>query len=150
MTTPPPRKRELLLFVYDSLMSGLPQSPRLATATLLGPAATEPHYHLVDLGPSVALVPGGTTSVRGELYSLDVTLLASLDIEKGHPVLHKRALIRLEDGREAQAYTLSPDQARARRRIHSGDYRAHTAPLEPASRTGAWSRWAKTRGRSAG
>jgi hypothetical protein len=45
--------REFLLFVYDSLMSGLSEHARLAGARAVGPATTEPRFDLVDLGPSI-------------------------------------------------------------------------------------------------
>jgi gamma-glutamylcyclotransferase (GGCT)/AIG2-like uncharacterized protein YtfP len=146
MSTPgPAARREILLFVYDSWMSGQADAARLAGARAIGPSATEPRFHLVDLGTQVALVLGGATAVRGEVYALEPAMLASADIEKGHPLRYKRIGIRLEDGREVQAYTLDVDQVRGRRRIASGDYRAHVTPPPPARHEGAWSKWAKGR-----
>src|SRR5262245_16899197 len=110
MSTPgPAAKREFMLFVYDAWMSDQTEAARLAGARPIGPATTEPRYDLVDLGTSVALVSGGTTAVRGEVYVLEAAMLASLDIEKGHPLRFKRIRIRLEDGREVEAYTVDPD-----------------------------------------
>ncbi|MEZ4298322.1 MAG: gamma-glutamylcyclotransferase family protein [Polyangiaceae bacterium] len=143
--TPPAGRREFLLFVYDAWMTGQPSSARLEGARSLGPAATPPTFDLVDLGRDIILVPGGQTEVKGELFSLDPTLLASLDIEKGHPLRFKRVSIQLADGQTAHAYTLDPDQVRGRRRIRSGDYKEHAAPAAPPQRDGAWSRWAKSR-----
>jgi gamma-glutamylcyclotransferase (GGCT)/AIG2-like uncharacterized protein YtfP len=134
-----------MLFVYDAWMSGQTEAARLAGARSIGPASTEPRYDLVDLGTSVALVQDGTTAVRGEVYALEPAMLASLDIEKGHPLRYKRIRIRLEDGREVEAYSVDPDQARARRRIRSGDYRAHVTPPAPARHAGPWAKWAKSR-----
>ncbi len=151
MSSPPPGgKKEYTLFVYDGWMSGQPGAARLAAARALGPVATEPRFDLVELGTGVSLVPGGTTSVRGEAYVLDAALLASLDVETGHPLRYKRVRIALEDGRPAEAYTLDADQVRGRRRIRSGDYRAHLTPAAPARQGSAWSRWAKTRGSAGG
>lgn len=141
----PGGRREYLLFVYDAWMSGQTGATRLAGARAIGPAATSPGFDLVDLGVEVALVPGGTAQVRGEVYSIEVQLLSSLDVEKGHPVKYKRIGIHLEDGREVQAYTLEPDQVRGRRRIRPGDYRAHVTPAAPERQGGAWSKWAKGR-----
>jgi gamma-glutamylcyclotransferase (GGCT)/AIG2-like uncharacterized protein YtfP len=139
--------RELLLFVCDASMSGLPEHARLDGARALGPGKTEPTFDLVDLGAQPALVLGGTTAVEGEVYALGPALLAALDVHKGHPLVHKRRRIRLDDGREVEAYTLDADQARGRRRIRSGSYRAHVAPAAAPPRDGAWSRWARGRGR---
>lgn len=137
--------REYHLFVYDGWMSGLSGSERLASARLLGPATTEPRFDLVDLGAEVALVTGGASSVTGEVYAVDAKLLASLDVEKGHPLRYKRVRIRLDDGRQVDAHTLDADQVRGRRRIRPGDYRAHVAPAAPAGRTGPWAAWARGR-----
>jgi gamma-glutamylcyclotransferase (GGCT)/AIG2-like uncharacterized protein YtfP len=146
MSAPGPGGRQFLLFVYDAWMTGLPEAARLDGAERLGPAATEARFELVDLGTQVALMPGGAASVRGEVVSLPATLLASLDIERGHPLRFKRVRIRLDDGREAEAYTVDPDQARGRRRIRSGDYRTHVSPAAPERSGSAWSKWARSRG----
>jgi gamma-glutamylaminecyclotransferase len=144
--TTPGGEREFLLFVYDALMAGEAEHARLDGARALGPAATEPRFDLVDLGAqAAALIPGGTTSVRGEVYALGAKLLASIDVHRGHPLRYRREGIRLEDGRAVEAYAIDPDQARGRRRIRGGDWRAHVAPAPTAQRDGAWSRWAKGR-----
>lgn len=143
----PGTKREWILFVYDASMSGLPEASRLAGGRSLGPAATEPRYDLVDLGTHVALVPGGTVSVRGELYALEPAQLARLDVENASRLLQRRGRVRLEDGREVEAYTLEADQVRGRRRIRSGDYRAQLTTSAPARGETAWSQWAKNRRR---
>ena len=140
----PGARRELLLFVYDAQMSGLPDAARLASARLLGPVATEPRYDLIDMGTHAALAPGGTVSVRGELYSIEPSLLAALDLENA-PRLLRRTRVRLDDGREVEAHTLESDQVRGRRRIRSGDYRAHLAPSGSPREASTWSRWAKGR-----
>lgn len=141
----PGGKREFVLFVYDAWMSGQAEAARLQGARAIGPAATEPRFDLVDLGTQVALVPGGTTAVRGEVYAMEPSMLASLDIERGHPLRYKRIRIRLEDGREVEAYTLDESQVRGRRRIRSGDYRTHVTPQAPERYSNAWSKWAKSR-----
>jgi gamma-glutamylcyclotransferase (GGCT)/AIG2-like uncharacterized protein YtfP len=147
VSTPTGEGREFLLFVYDGLMSGQPEHARLAGARTVGPATTEPRFDLVDVGAhAAALVPGGTTAVEGEVYGLAPALLATVDVFKGHPVIHRRCRVRLGDGREVEAYTLDADQARGRRRIRSGSFRAHVTPAAAPPRDGAWSRWARARG----
>src|SRR5262245_4274314 len=119
----PAGRREFMLFVYDSWMSGQTDAARLKGARAIGPAVTEPRYDLVDLGTQVALVASGTTAVRGEVYALEPAALAAIDIEKGHPLRYRRIRIQLEGGQQAEAYTLDADQVRGKRKIHSGDYR---------------------------
>ncbi|MGK3991900.1 gamma-glutamylcyclotransferase family protein [Sorangium sp. So ce1024] len=114
---------EISLFVYDNLMKGEDQHEWLASARSLGEATTTPTYALVDLGTCGALVEGGLVAVSGELYALSPTALAALDVHRGHPILHRRAAIRLADGREAQAYLLSMEQAAGCRRVREGDWR---------------------------
>lgn len=115
--------REILLFVCDSLMQGEEHHDKLAAARSLGPAKTVARYDLVDLGAQGALVDGGLVAVSGELYALTPAALASLDVFRGHPVLNRRAPLRLEDGRDAEAYFIAAEQSAGRRRILSGDWR---------------------------
>ena len=139
--------REIVLFVYDSLMAGEEQHDRLAAARPLGKATTAPGYDLVDLGPNGALVAGGLTAVLGELYALEPAAMAALDIHRGHPVLNQRAAVRLADGREAQAYFVAHDQSAGRRRIRTGDWRTRrgAAGSAAARDAGPLVRWAKRR-----
>ena len=100
----------------------------------------------MDLGARPALVPGGTTAVRGEVYALATPHLAQIDVYEGHPLRYRRAAVRLDDGRVVEAYQIDADQARGRRRIRTGDWRTRLAPT-PRAEDRPWSRWAKgTRG----
>jgi gamma-glutamylcyclotransferase (GGCT)/AIG2-like uncharacterized protein YtfP len=126
------------------MMAGEPDHARLEGARALGPAATEPVYDLVDLGTQPALVPGGSTAVRGEVYALAPALLASIDVIEGHPLRFRRGPIRLDDGRVVEAYQLDEGQTRGRRRLRSGDWKARLAP-RPRDEERAWSRWARGR-----
>jgi gamma-glutamylcyclotransferase (GGCT)/AIG2-like uncharacterized protein YtfP len=139
---PSPAPVEYLLFVYGAMMQGEPEHARLAGARPLGPATTEPAFDLVDLGAQPALVAGGTTPVVGEVYALSPALLASVDVFEGHPLRYRRAAVRLGDGRVVEAYQIDADQARARRRIRSGDWRTRFAP-RPREDEMPWSRWAR-------
>jgi len=143
-----PSDREFLLFVYGTLMSGEPEHARLAGARPLGPVGTEAAFDLVDLGVEPALVPGGTTSIRGELYALTPTQLAAVDVHHGHPLRYRRAALRLDDGRVVEAHQLAPDQTRGRRRIRGGDWKTRLTPRAGAGADLAWSRFARERGRT--
>jgi gamma-glutamylcyclotransferase (GGCT)/AIG2-like uncharacterized protein YtfP len=113
------------LFVYGTLMRGERGHDLLAGATLVGEAATEPTFALVDLGSFPALVPGGETSVRGEIYRVPATQLAALDDYEGHPTFYRRTPIRLAGGARAEAYLIRPEQAASYPRIASGNWRTH-------------------------
>ena len=142
-----PARREYLLFVCDSLMKGEAQHELLASARLVGEARTAPIFHLLDLGASGALLAGGPTAVVGELYALGPEALAAIDIQRGHPILHQRGPVRLEDGREAETYFLTLDQSRGVRRVRTGDWKNRRV-LPGGSRLhdgGALVRWARKR-----
>ena len=111
------------VFVYGTLLRGEPNHRLLAGSPLVGEARTEPAFELVSLGPYPALVGGGATSVKGEIYEVDMATLAALDRLEGHPSFYQQKRIRLESGEEALAYLLPKDQANGRPRIESGDWR---------------------------
>ena len=89
---------------------------------LVARARTEAAFELVSLGVFPAMIAGGRTAVVGEVYEIDPVTLAALDRLEGHPRFYERTAIRLEDGDEVLAYLLSPEQARGRTRIPSGDW----------------------------
>jgi gamma-glutamylcyclotransferase (GGCT)/AIG2-like uncharacterized protein YtfP len=141
-----PAARTFVLFVYGTLLPGEPSHALLEGARALGPAKTAPVFDLVDLGPYPALVAGGTTSVIGELYEVQASMLAAIDVHEEHPVLFKRIAIPLEGGAQAQAYTLEPHQTTGRRRIRSGDWRGRFRPApHPSARDSALVRWLRER-----
>lgn len=115
----------VLLFVYGTLMRGESAHALLGpTARFIAEAQTEPRFTLLDMGEYPALVEGGTTAVRGELYEIDAALLESLDRYEDVPELYERRSI-IMGGRDALAYVLHPELARGVGVIASGDWRAH-------------------------
>ena len=121
-------RRRYRLFVYGSLLSGEREAILLDGATLLGAARTLPVYYLVDLGAYAALVAGGSTGVLGELYDVDLETLTRVDVARQVPTLFGRAPVQLVDVEGADAYFISVDQARGKRRLHHGDWRKRFAP----------------------
>lgn len=111
------------VFVYGTLLSGEPNHAALAGARFAGAAETAPAFELVDLGPYPALVAGGATRVRGEVYDVDEATLAALDAFEGHPDLYVRIRVTLADGTEAIAYAMPRARVAGRPRIASGDWR---------------------------
>lgn len=141
-------ERRFVLFVYGTLLSGEPSHGLLDGARALGPATTPPAFDLFDLGPYPALVAGGTTAVVGELYEVMAPMLAAIDVHEEVPILYKRVRIALDDGREAETYTLDAAQARGRRRIRSGDWRGRfRATPARGIRDTPLVRWARNRER---
>jgi len=111
------------VFVYGTLLEGEPNHRLLAAATLVGAAATKPVFSLADLGFFPAMVEGGASAVRGEVYEVDPPTLARLDVLEGHPRFYRRQRVVLADGSTAETYVLSPEQAAGRPLISSGDWR---------------------------
>lgn len=134
------------LFVYGTLLEGEANHELLGGRTPVGRFTTEAFFHLVDLGPYPALVPGGTTSVAGELYLVDLRTLLAIDVAQQVPSLFARARVRLSDGTEAESHVMSEDRVRGRRRLRHGDWRtrftAHIAPF-----ASPFAQWARSRGR---
>jgi len=112
------------VFVYGTLLAGEPNHRLLANAELVGAAVTKPVFALADLGFFPAMVEGGDSAVRGEVYEVDSPTLARLDVLEGHPRFYKRRQVVLADGTTAETYVLSPEQAAGRPTISSGDWRA--------------------------
>ncbi|MBI2376068.1 MAG: gamma-glutamylcyclotransferase [Deltaproteobacteria bacterium] len=110
------------LFVYGSLLSGEHNHHVLGSAVLLGTRETLPEFELVDLGAYPALVRGGRTAVRGELYEVDPRALPALDSfeDEGEYV---RVEVELTDGSTAEAYVFHAGGIEDRPRVTSGDWR---------------------------
>jgi gamma-glutamylcyclotransferase (GGCT)/AIG2-like uncharacterized protein YtfP len=137
--------RKCRLFVYGSLLAGQPDHHLLAGAEALGAAHTAPNYQLIDLGAYAALVSAGSTSVAGELYHVDLETRARLDRHRQVPILFERASVRLADGSDAEAYVMTPDQVRGRRRLRHGDWRKRFEPTIPRPAPPPFVQWARGR-----
>ncbi len=113
------------VLVYGSLMSGHANHRLLVSATFLRVAHTEPAFTLLNLGAFPAMIAGGATSVRGEIYDVDDATLAALDRLEGHPGFYRRELVPLRDGARVFAYVLASGAERRHDIVESGDWRDH-------------------------
>jgi gamma-glutamylcyclotransferase (GGCT)/AIG2-like uncharacterized protein YtfP len=138
-------KVRCLLFVYGTLRQGEVQHALLATARHLRMVSTVPSFHLVEVAPYAALVRGGTTSVTGELYELDLATRGVIDVERQVPQLFTRETIDLSDGTRADAYLLTSEQVRGRRRLAHGDWKKRFSRAVSPNAGGAWVAWARGR-----
>lgn len=137
------------LFVYASLLAGEPDHGLLGGAELLGASMTAPRYALYELGVYGALVEGGETAVVGELYLVADAVLVRIDVARQVPLLFQRCAVQLADGSEAQAYCMSSEGVRGKRRLRHGDWRrrfASNVPRPPPSAFVAWARGRFSRG----
>ena len=117
--------QRVLLFVYGTLMRGESAHTLLgADARFVGSAQTEPRFTLLDMGEYPALVDGGCTAVRGELYEIDARLLAALDRYEDVPEMYERRTLAIGQ-HTAVAYVLHQRLAQGFGPIESGDWRTH-------------------------
>jgi len=134
-----------LLFAYGTLRQGEVQHGLLASARLLRMASTPPAFYLVEVAPYAALVRGGSTSVTGELYEVDLATRRVIDVERQVPQLFTRETIELADGTSADAYLLTSEQVRGRRRLGHGDWKKRFSRSISPQAGGAWVEWARGR-----
>ena len=138
-------ERECRLFIYGTLRRGEPKHGLLEGAELLGETTTVPAFYLVDLGPHAALVRGGTTAVCGELYRVTLEMRRRIDVDRQVPITFSRELIELAGGTSADAYLISGDRVRGRRRLAHGDWKKRFAPSAHPRPGGAWVAWSRGR-----
>ena len=133
------------LFIYGTLLPGERDHALLSGAEHLGPASTEPLFQLVEVGAYAALITDGKVSVHGELYATDLQTRRQIDVARQVPILFQRAAIRLADGTSVEAYLMTADQVRGKRRLAHGDWRTRFAPPAPRRAGGPFVEWARTR-----
>ena len=113
------------VFVYGTLMDGFGNSFFLQNDVFIGYGETKPEYTLYNLKHFPAMVEGGNTSVKGEIYEVDPRTVEWLDkLEGVAEGLYERKNIILADGGMALAYilpraNLRPDD----KAIKSGDWK---------------------------
>jgi gamma-glutamylaminecyclotransferase len=118
------------VFVYGSLLSGLPNDHFLAVSEFLGAATVAAgKFAMLDLGrfPGLVLDPEGGPVV-GELYAVDSLTLARLDRLEGHPYFYCRRPVRVHcDGqlRKATVYVLRSSLHVDQPLVEGNDWRRH-------------------------
>lgn len=117
-----------LVFVYGTLMKGEQHSEVLMKSRFVGPAESRPEYELVQIDYYPAMIPGGNTVIRGEVYEVDEATLTELDALEEVPVYYVREMIALADGTSAHAYIMPRERAEGASPIPSGYFRLRTAP----------------------
>lgn len=116
-----------LVFVYGTLLKGEYNHHVLGWAQFVGTTKTPPKYDLFNLGSYPAMVAGGSTAVKGELYAVDDEILSRLDRLEGHPEYYERIEIQLEDTTQVHTYLMERDRVTGCPRVSSGDWRTTAA-----------------------
>ena len=120
------------VFIYGSLMSGMPNHAHISDAVLISKVARtkNPEYelhNLVDFSfPSAFRSPMGTT-LFGEVYEVDDELLAAMDYFEGHPDFFKRQEVQVVfDGAEPfTCWIYEGPESLSSILVESGDWRKH-------------------------
>ncbi|MES9865996.1 MAG: gamma-glutamylcyclotransferase family protein [Candidatus Thiodiazotropha sp. LLP2] len=81
------------VFVYGTLKRTQVNHQLLNSATYLGLFNTQPYYKMFHLGGYPGVVKGGSTSIQGEVYQVDVLSMNKLDRLEGYPHAYTRELI---------------------------------------------------------
>ena len=117
-----------LLFAYGTLMCGLPLH-HLIEGRAEFVAAGRIGGRLVDLGGYPGALPGGSGTIRGEVYRLrSANLLAALDSAEGPEFPRRLTPVRLDDGGEVRAWTYwFSGSVNGAVPIPHGDYRRYVA-----------------------
>lgn len=103
-----------LVAVYGSLKKGFGNHGLLADSEMVATGQTEPKFTMLSLGGFPAIVIGGKTAIRYELYSVSDHTLHLLDMLEGAPHFYHRENINTEHG-ESIIYVLT-DNDRDRHR----------------------------------
>jgi len=119
------------LFVYGTLMRGMPNNWRLKGGRFVRTATTRPEWAMyARLNGWCPEVIEGEDAIRGELYEVPAYVLARLDRNEGHPTVYFRSVERLSDGRDVEMYVFQwapegPYIPSGSWREHVGDVRRH-------------------------
>lgn len=133
-------------FVYATLLEGEPgHTPLMGHAPTA--AKTAAGYTIVEIGPLAGLVEEGSATVLGEIYDLEREAFINVTGQASHAGLFQLMPVRLDDGTTAEALFLSVDQARGKRRIKGGDWRARFGNGPGGLAAGPLVSWARSRNR---
>lgn len=110
------------VFVYGSLLSTLSNNYLLKDSTLLGMHETEEEYTMYEMGYFPGVRKGGTTSIKGEVYDVDLHTLSRLDILEGTPTFYHRHHIETNYGKAIMYLLTNTCNAPI---VFSGDWKAH-------------------------
>lgn len=94
------------LFVYGTLKKGFHNAFYLQDARFLGEFTTGAMYTMYNFGNYPAVRETGETAIRGEVYEINQTQLASTDRLEWYPDFYQRVVIETRFG-DAWMYVVS-------------------------------------------
>ena len=79
-----------LVAVYGTLKHGCCNHSVLQEATFVGSFVTPPSYSMLNIGEYPALITGGSTAIRCEVYRVNQQHMVNLDALEDYPHLYTR------------------------------------------------------------
>ena len=114
-----------LVMVYGSLLEGLHNHSVLNYSGMVGYHKTDSIYTMISLGGFPGVLKRGKTSIKGEVYEVDLNTFKALDRLEGHPTFYHRELIDTPYG-EAWIYILTDHyQHGIKKEVADGDWREY-------------------------
>jgi|APSaa5957512576_1039674.scaffolds.fasta_scaffold03203_2 gamma-glutamylcyclotransferase (GGCT)/AIG2-like uncharacterized protein YtfP len=114
--------------VYGSLLSGLSNNHILGDSIYKGTFNTKEEYSMYSLGGFPAIVEGGHTSIKCEVYEVSTSTLLSLDRLEGYDQQHPSRCFynRKEiDTSFGKAYIYLLDSMNNKEEVEDGDWRKY-------------------------
>jgi gamma-glutamylcyclotransferase (GGCT)/AIG2-like uncharacterized protein YtfP len=147
----PPMGVNVLVFVYGSLRAGMGNHGLLSGGVFAGPGTLTPSagqaFEMLSLGAFPALVattPDLATTITGEVYRVDASIMRRLDALEGvrpdGTGLYYKRRVALDDGTVVIAYIMKRPQ-RALPVVKSGDWCAYKR--NPNAQISSIARWAR-------
>jgi len=126
LPSPAPSKHPDLLFVYGSLLSDMGNHYLLENdeSDLVDTFETESIYSLRDLGYYPGVHKNGSTSIKGELWSVSEAVWRRVEQLEGYPSFYDRTPLETPHGL-AQMYFLAEEDVSERVLVESGDWKAY-------------------------
>jgi gamma-glutamylcyclotransferase (GGCT)/AIG2-like uncharacterized protein YtfP len=113
------------IFVHGRLRRGGLNHSIVSSCAFLGEGRTAQQYALCVMNNKPLVTKRQSSTVKGEVYSVDDPTLQVIDRFEGHPHVNKRelVLVQLEDGQAIEAWIYFHMQPlRDSQLIESGDY----------------------------
>lgn len=95
----PPHSGDIRVLVYGTLRRGEHNHFYLKNQTYLGALQTPAIYTLYDTGPYPAAVANGNTALTAEIYAVDTSCFAQLDVLEDFPHSYTREQVATPFGR---------------------------------------------------
>lgn len=97
------------VFLYGTLMKGERNNHLLKSSKFIKDIKTTPNFTMYSCTHFPAVIEGGNTSIKGELWWVTERDLIDLDRLESHPNFYVRKQIELENGEKVEAYILPID-----------------------------------------